>query len=391
MMRTKIRSCALAYAVTLTFLSACAVIPKHEPHLGTDQITSKTLMTAAPLRDGTELEDLSRIDVLEITPGMLEFIDEHIKPHQSDYARLRRLLHAVMGEGEFDLVYDETTRTASETFDKRRGNCLSFTNMFIAMARKVGINAQYQEVEIQPLWSMSGSSFRINQHVNVHVDLGPGRTRVVDFNIRDFNTEREQRIISDARARAHYFNNIGVEKMLAENTQSALANFRQSLLEDRSFTAAWINFGSLYRRGGNADYAEAAFLRALYYDPSSMVAMSNLAELYQEQGETALANDYEARVKLHRQRNPYYWFYLANEAFTDGDYDGAIDHVERALRLHDREPRFYSLLSFSYLMNGNREAARRWMEHAESLVEDEADKSRYREKLDMLVSQDSKD
>ena len=50
-------------------------------------------------------------------------------------------------------MYDEITRTASETFRARRGNCLSFSNMFVAMARDVGLDVQFQEVEIPPDWT----------------------------------------------------------------------------------------------------------------------------------------------------------------------------------------------------------------------------------------------
>jgi hypothetical protein len=194
---------------------------------------------------------------------MITFVAAYIEDHHGSYATLQRLLFGVMGEGKFELVYDETTRTARETFEDQRGNCLSFTNMFVAMARQAGLDAHYQEVEVPPLWSFADRSFLLSKHINVHITLKSRMDQVVDFNINDFTTTKDSQIITDDRARAHYFNNIGVEQMLNGDTLLALANFRQSIMEDRSFSPAWINLGTLHRRDGYPEYAETAYLQAL--------------------------------------------------------------------------------------------------------------------------------
>jgi tetratricopeptide (TPR) repeat protein len=290
-----------------------------------------------------------------------------------------------MGEGVFELIYDERTYTAEGTFQREHGNCLSFTNMFVAMARYAGLDAHFQEVEIPPLWSSAGQTALLNQHINVFVALGAGRDHVVDFNIRDYSTSQDVRIISDDRARAHYFNNIGVEEMLGGDTLLALANFRQALREDSSFSPAWVNLGSLYRRDGYYEYAESAYLRGLEADGNNLVAMSSLANLYQQQGYDELAAEYLGQVEAHRMRNPYYRFHLATVAFNNGDYDSAIAEAKYAIRMRDDDPKFYSLVSFGYLMNGDRQKARKWMEKAEAVAENEGDKDKYHHKLDMLM------
>lgn len=372
-------------------ISACAVLGDGQPELGTGQISTAMLLDESPLARGFELEDTSQIDILGLSPEMDAFVSDHVEEDQGSHAKLQDLLSAVMGGDEFQVVYDDRTRTARETFQERHGNCLSFTNMFVALARKAGLDARYQEVEIPPLWALSGQSLLLNRHINVHIRLESGVERVVDFNISDYNTNSETRIISDGRARAHYFNNIGAEEMLVGDTQLALANFRQSILEDASFSAAWVNLGNLYRRDGYAEYAEAAYLRGLEIDGGDLVAMSNLANLYQEQGYTELAAAYTEKVRTHRMQNPYYLFQLATESFVGGDYGAAIKHMKHAILLRDDEPRFYSLLSFSYLMSGDREAARRSMEKAEAVAEKQDDEQRYHQKLIWLMSRDSAD
>ena len=347
--------------IAVLIISACATQLASQPQVGTHQVSPAMVLDASPLAAGAELEDLSQIDILGLSPEMITFVATYIEENHGSNARLQRLLYGVMGEGNFELVYDETTRTARETFRDQRGNCLSFTNMFVAMARQAGLEAYYQEVEVPPMWSSAGRSFLLSNHINVHIGPRADAIQVVDFNINDFTTTKDSHVIADNRARAHYFNNIGVEQMLGGDTLLALANFRQSIVEDRSFSPAWINLGTLHRRDSFPEYAETAYLQALEADPANLVAMSNLANLYQGLGHVDLATEYRTRVQTHRMRNPYYRFQLAYEAFINGDYDTAIGHARYAIRLRDDEPRFYSLLSFSYLMSGNRDAAQRWM------------------------------
>lgn len=366
--------------------SSCAVTTHEAEFAGDQAVTAEMLLDASPLLGGSAPADLSGVDILEMTPEMKTFVDSYVQGARNRYARMKRLVFAVMEDGQFELVYDDQTRTAAETFRAQRGNCLSFTNLFVAMARYLSIKATYQEVDIPPDWSLAGDSFLFSQHVNVELDLGADVIRVVDFNTYDFDSELERRLISDQRARAHYFSNIGVDHLLDADTQGAFAHFRQALREDRSFAPAWINIGILYRRDSYPRYAEAAFLAALDLDPSNLVAMSNLANLYQEEGLSERAAYYADRVESHRMGNPYYRYHLAQQAVMEGDYEAAVRHLKFAIRKRDNEDRFYALLGVSYLLVGEEAAARRWMQKAEEVAAKETDKLRYHNKVDRLIS-----
>ena len=56
------------------------------------------------------------------------------------------------------------TFTAEETFDKRTGNCLSYTTMFIAMARYAGLIAKFQEVSDFSDWNRQGNLIVFSSH-----------------------------------------------------------------------------------------------------------------------------------------------------------------------------------------------------------------------------------
>lgn len=333
-------------------------------------ITAAELLAGAPLGvPEVPPAVVPEQDVLALTPEMREFLKEHVDRNGPDGLKLRQLVSAIMDPRTFGVAYDNTTRTASETFRARRGNCLSFSNLFVAMARDVGLNVQYQEVDVPPAWTLDNDTYVLNEHVDVFVNLGAAGTRVVDFNSGDFKSTYEMRTISDARALAHFYNNIGVERMLAGNTASALACFRKAVTEgDGRFPPAWTNLGTLYMRNGHSVHAEAAYLQALNESDSDLVAMSNLARLYERLGDRERADAYRKRVIHFRWLNPYYRYELARRAYAAHHYDEAIGHLKYAIRERPKEDRFCYLLGLSYLGKGNALAGRRWLAQAEQMA-----------------------
>jgi len=350
-------------------------------------LTSDDLLVGEPF--AAENRAMVQVDpqtILAMDGDMLAFVDEYVDRDTSRFLRLQQLLRAIISDGSFGLEYQESTRTAADTFASRSGNCLSFTNMFIAMARATGQDARYQEVDIPPDWSMSGDTFVLSRHVNIHIDLGASGEHVVDFNIDDFKSTYTRRDISDQRAFAHFYNNKGVEALQTERYGEAFDNLRMALQFDREFAAGWSNLGSLYNRVGYSAHAEAAYLEALRIEPRMLLAMSNLSHLYEAMGDDERAEYYRDRVTYHRNRNPYYRYSLARQAFLDRDYELAIDHLEFAVRKKKWEDSFYFLMGLSYLQLGDEAEARRWLEKAESVAEDNALKRNYQSKIDLLLS-----
>lgn len=352
------------------------------------EILPSEILAGAPLGSADDVEGLvDNEDVLAMSAEMQEFLRANVHTKATIGVKLRELIDAIINDGTFGLEFDGATRTAAETFELRRGNCLSFSNMFVAMAREIGLSASYQEVDIPPDWTFQNDVFLLNRHVNVFLDMGPLDDHVVDFNIDDFKSSYTSRTISDARARAHYFNNMGVESMQAGDTKSALGYYRKAIEEnDRQFSPAWSNLGTLYLRNGHADYAEAAYLHALRVDSGDLVAMSNLARFYEHRGDNDKSALYRKQVMDHRRENPYYRYQRARDAFAVGDYDTAINHLKYAIRKKDNEDQFYHLLGLCYMQKGNRRAAQRSMAKAQDVAATAELKRRYSSKLDALQS-----
>lgn len=353
---------------------------------GTLAPSTQELLAGEPLGGGHDATVVTQNEILALSPEMVAFLDEWVNPSIREAHRLDQLVDALISSNAFQLSYDERTRTAAETFAAEQGNCLSFSTMFIAMARHVGLDARFQEVDVPPDWSLREDLFVLNRHVNVLVDLGVDGAQVVDFNIDDFKMTYDRREISDRRAMAHYHNNLGVEAMQADEPGLALAAFRQALVEtDSQFPPAWTNLGSLYLRHGHLAHAEAAFRMTLSIEPTELVAMSNLVRFYDATGDEERASEYRRRVHTHRMQNPYYRYKLALQAYDNGEISEAIGHLKYALRQKRREDQFMFLLGACYLEQGRQDRGRRWLERARATASSQTARSRYSSKIEALL------
>ena len=309
-------------------------------------------------------------DVRGLDDEMRAFVRQAVLGAQMQDTRLERLLQAMLRSGLFSLDYqNEQTLTASETFHGGVGNCLAFTNLFVALAREARLNVSYQHVQVPAVWTSDGDMAILNQHVNVRVrDTRDGhylrRHMEVDFNLPSLRGRYPQRPITDSHVDALFYNNLGAQAMRAGNPREAFIYFLKAISTDEDVAATWTNLGVLYQRHDRQDYAESAFHRALRADPRHRPAMSNLSRLYEQQGLSSLAEVYRDRIRTHQQKNPYYHLFLAEQAHADGRADDALAAINQAIRLRNDEHRFHYMRAVILAQVGQLDASRASLERA---------------------------
>lgn len=330
------------------------------------------------------------LDLREMDDAMRAFVNDAVPSHGTTSSRLERLLQHMNSTGLLDIDYDAAhTGTARDTFHARTGNCLAFTNLFVALAREAGLRVSYQQVEVPPSWSADGNMLMLHQHVNVRIDvpdtsISRHSARVVDFNTPMFRGNYPQTPVADEVIDALYYNNLAVEAMKDGEHRLAFARFLRAIEIEPDVSSAWSNLSVLYRRHGLDNYAEASLHRALRADRRDRVAMSNLARIYDARGEAELAEAYRERLRNHQRRNPYYHYFLAETALQEGDTDTALAAVNRAIRMRDIEHKFYFLRAQILDSVGDREAARFSLMRAEEHAAVAAVRAQYRRKLETL-------
>jgi tetratricopeptide (TPR) repeat protein len=273
-------------------------------------------------------------------------------------SRLHRLLAAMDDRGLFALAdSDARTRTASGTFHERQGNCLSFTMLFVSLARAAGLSVRYQVVDVPPAWNNDAALVVIGNHINAVVDTSFNRETTVDFNARDFRAEYPTREVSDRYAVALFYSNLGAEALIRRENELSFAQLRAAARTYADTPVPWVNLGVLYGRLGLYEHAEAAYLRALEADSREQSALANLVAVYQALGQAELAEEYRRRIRHYRVMNPYYHYAVAQIAYDEKRFEDTLDALRSAIRLKRDEDEFYSLQGRALTELGRAESA----------------------------------
>jgi len=328
-------------------------------------------MLAAGAAPGSDARvEVPDADILGMNRKMAQFLVETVKPGQVRAQRLQALLESLFSERGLGIEYGNTrTRTAAETFSSRSGNCLSFTLLFVTMARHLGLRAYFREVEEVTSWDLRGDLLVRNQHMFAEVELDNGVVQV-DFLPGAEKRYRNHRRIGDQRVLAHFYNNRGAEKLAGGEVDMAVAYFEKALATDEGLVPALVNIGAAYRRQRRMAAAEESLQRALDLAPSETAAISNLASLYLSEGRVAEAEPLQRRAQEELRRNPYHHFRLARTAAGAGLVEDAMEHLRRAIALLPDEPRFHAELADLQLRAGRRDEARTSLRRAIGLADD---------------------
>ncbi len=139
------RSAGLALTwVTAALLAGCS-------HTASGERLDRAAWEREVTRRGVDLE--AAVFPFATTPEMERWVEEVLGRHAGD-GGLRKLTRPPgrrCSARHFGFATTPgLTLTAAEAFASRRGNCLSFTSMFVAMARSAGIPAFLMSVRREP-------------------------------------------------------------------------------------------------------------------------------------------------------------------------------------------------------------------------------------------------
>jgi Flp pilus assembly protein TadD len=280
--------------------------------------------------------------------------------------RLQALQQAFFDKGEFEFEYEQArTLTAEEAFAARHGNCMSFTSLFIALARSLDYPVVMVTVERQPEVEREGSLVVVNRHV-VAGYRSPQKLYTYDFYVSSATPVTSRRVLDDVAASAIYHTNIGGHAIRVEDLEEAVRNLRIATVLAPGWAPAWVNLGVALSRMGDTEGAFDAFRRALEEEPGNSSALVNLARLYREQGREEEA-DNAIRAAAEGTRNPFTLISLADAEMLRGEYGKALQHLRRARWWYAREPAVYDALARLASAQGEHEKAARYRQRAAEL------------------------
>jgi Flp pilus assembly protein TadD len=254
--------------------------------------------------------------------------------------QLARLQQAMFEGDTFDFAYDDTrTLTARGAFSARRGNCMSFTALFVAISRSVGIHTFLIEAQRDPEVGREDGLVIISRHVVAAYRSG-GQVSVYDFYLSSTGPFVGGLVVDDVRASAMYHANMGGAALRRDDLDEALRNLEITTVLAPEWTVGWVNLGVALAHRGDVDGAFAAYGNALEIDRGNSSAFNNLSYLYTSLGRVA-----EARVALRaaaqETESPFTLVAMADSEMQLGNVTEAAEYLKQAKRRHPREPEVY--------------------------------------------------
>lgn len=347
-------------------LSGCASAPAESPD---NDALRRSIHDAVPSSWRMTAATIDEISPLMVSPDLRDYLHSTVRSSAEPRERILALTEAIIDAEGIGLVYDgDATHTAAEAFQSGTGNCLGFSNLLVASARELGLNARFELVSHRLSWQKVGEALVGTLHVRVVSTVGAKRM-VFDFYPLPLESGFTTQAISDADALAHHLNNLAVNSMQDGDNAGAYGLLYKAIEASPGIGFIWSNLGIVLSRHELDSLAEAAYKEALLISPEGLTAASNLQRLYIGQGRHAEAQELKDQLLQHRERNPYYHSSQAEQAFEQGDYQEAVVHYKEAIRLKKNFAEFYVGMSESYAKLGNSKAALRAARKAQNIDE----------------------
>jgi len=328
-------------------LAACST---YQP-FDTEALVKQTSLDRVPeeLRDQVEIP-------YELDEATLDKIRPFINPSGNERRRTEDIVGFIFSG--LDLEYSLTpTKNAVETYLTRSGNCLSFVNLFVGVARHQRLNPFYVEVEDYQRWNFEDGVVISRGHIVAGMNV-EGDLSTFDFLPYRPKSYREFDPIDDVTAMSHYYNNLGAEAFMEGDIETAEDHLRiaHALAED--FERAINNLGVVYLRTSRTDEALALFERGLELHPTSVPLLSNQARALQEMGELDRATEILDESESVNQTNPYFYIYRGELALSQGDTETALSYMRQALRTDSEVPEVHLGLVKVFMATGDTQRAR---------------------------------
>lgn len=315
---------ALRLAVPLGVLLAtasagCVSSPSARPAVNAGELL------ADGRKAGLTLEDPMLLDA-----DIERAIENEVGRQGSGEERLHRLT-LYLNHQAFGFAYERgTTLSAREAFHRRRGDCLTYAILYVALSRYLGADTYFVHVREVESFYARGDALYASSHLAVA--FGPGPNPLVMDIANELTTWRMSTYapIDDGSAVALYHNNLAVDALLngdaarAESTLAFLVAERPALAELHN------NYAVTLLRQRRPREALTVLEHALARFPSYTPLYTNAIHAAQRADMPELARAYEAQGAEVQQGDPLFLVAQGIRMYRRAEYDAAAAKFDKA-------------------------------------------------------------
>ena len=281
------------------------------------------------VKRGVDLREVP--DPLAVSPEIRKIADD-LAGLGTTPERLRHLQSSLFRDETFPFRYEHReTFTASEAFARREGNCLSFTNLFVAMGRSLGLPVTTALVKRTQASEKDGDLIIVNNHVVAALQYGAD-WEYFDFDRRPHERATTVQPLDDLWITALYLNNRGADELRLGHPDIALRFFGYATRLAPTFAPTWGNVGVARRRLGDIQGALDAYSHALTISADDPTILGNLASLYRSLGKDEEADTALKAIKIGHA-TPHTLIVRGDLELAQGRLRGAVRLYKLACRL----------------------------------------------------------
>ncbi len=343
---------ALRFAVPVALLVAASSLGCATPHSTRPAVNSAALLADA------RAAGLILDDPLVLDPAIEESIERSVGRDGNAEERLHRLT-LYLNHHAFGFAYERgTTLSAREAFQRRRGDCLTYAILYVALSRFLGIDTYFVHVrEVESYYDRNDALYASS---HLAVAYGPGPNPLVMDIANELTTWRMSTYapIDDASAVALYHNNLAVDALLngdaarAESTLAFLVDQRPGLAELHN------NYAVTLLRQRRPREALSALERALALFPRYTPLYTNAIQAAQRADMPELARSYEAQGAEIQQGDPLFLVARGIRMYRRAEYQAAVAQFDKARDLVPDSFVVNAWLARAHLSAGNEKEGR---------------------------------
>ena len=347
----------LAVAVVLGLASGCATT-------GAGQRTPTDEWVDEARTEGLVLES-----PLRLSPQVRSLVREKVGYAGTEKSRLLKVVR-FMGEADgLGFQYQtQSSLTAEKAFAARRGDCMSYANLLIALARSLDVPVRFVRITQLPVTWEAGGRFFESSHMAVAlgrnaswdqaviVDFGNIHTSPWRFSLYDD--------VSDAEAFVLFQNNVAVQRMLGGDVKSAERILR--FFHDHSPRTPEVpnNLSLVLLQGGHDREALDLLEASVEQFPRFRPLFANAVQAARRIGDEDLAKTLEARGRELLEDEPAWNFNEGMRSYHARSYSTAALRFEKALSADPDNVRLLAWTARAHLAAGN---LRRGLEQVERI------------------------
>jgi len=295
---------------------------------------------------------------MDATPAMTAAARE-LGGAGSDEERLDRLRAALLDGRAFTFEYERnSTFSAADAFENRRGNCVSFTNLFIALGRSFGIRLEAALVSARGISEREGDLIVTYDHMIAVYQIAGGRTKSYDFYRMAEGPGGRHTLLDDLSVAAIRASNDGIAHLGRGEYAEAEHDLEIAVKLGPQLGSLYANLGLARWRNGDVAGAFAALRRGLEVEPRSPPLLQNLAALYFDQQKPAEARAALAALDL-RRASPYVLIVLGDLEMRGGNVKSAFRNYREAAGLDPKLADPWLAIARAELARGRPDASRK--------------------------------